>query len=310
MFLTYISGVVAGLTPCTVSLIPIFLYRFGIWSGEKKQKAQILNISLFITGFLINMTLIGLGIQYLTQSNFANILKLILGSIFIILGILQLTQSLSLNFVKKVINPFLLGLIMPLSISLSPCVLPIFSTILSSGITSQKAFIKLISFSLGLISPGILSALIGNIFLKTIRNISGILEKFENYLGIILIFSGIYMNFQTLHITKLDIILGGIFWITVSILGFYSLFNKKISKIYKIGNILIITAYLILGYLFLSNCYKLSDNSTEINKFQCHHQEECEVCRKCGWLFSIAALSATSGYIIKKKGVKFKIKKS
>lgn len=301
MFTAFISGIATALTPCTIVLIPIFLYRFGIW-GEKETKINLRALLLTIFGFLISLLIIGITFHHISNSQFFNLVKLILGTTFIIIGVLQLTGNLNLNFTHPTSNSFLLGAVLPWTISFSPCVLPIFTAFLSSESSDGITYLKILSFGTGILTPAFSVALFGNKLFEVFKKGSRGLAFIERFSGLIIIGAGIYLNFQMLDIRDMDILVAGIlFGLVILGLAYYVLFVKQ--KI-TISNLLIIFSITLMWFAFTYNCYnktahtqRITNNSSS-EALICDLEKSCEACNRCAILFSVAAIIGSTGYVV------------
>lgn len=306
MITSYISGIIATLTPCTVVIIPIFLYRFGIW-GENKSKNYWLSILKTILGFFLSLIVIGVFFEKFSNGNLSSIFRLTLGTIIIAGGVLQLAGMIHFKGMSNVSNTFVLGLVLPWIISFSPCVLPIFLAMVANSSMSGKFLLSIISFGFGILSPALLSALMGKTIFDLLKKTTQVIAKLEKYSGFLMIGSGIYLNFQTLSIVKLDIIITSVFFslIILGIAYFTFIVQKQIRK----SSILILIGFVILWISVVFNCYSsilenpiTGNYMNEVVSCQQYADEPCEICNRCATLFSIAALFGASGYIMSQGG--------
>ncbi|MCA9378866.1 hypothetical protein KC640_00405 [Candidatus Dojkabacteria bacterium] len=201
-----IAGVIAAFTPCILALIPLFLYRFGIWGepGKHDWKRVVREIGLLLIGYFVSFALSGVVFQQLTNSNFVNATRLTLGLLLLLIGVFQLFGYISVQFINKFSNPLAIGLALPFVISFSPCVLPYFSTLIA-GSLSANSVINFTLFGVGILLPAILIALLGKFALGTLRRSQPILHKIEKFSGLLIIFSGFYLATQLVQVTRLDI---------------------------------------------------------------------------------------------------------
>lgn len=320
MITSFIAGIAAALTPCTVVLIPIFLYRFGITVDSSQLTAEDRNIKLrwitakkflglvqVVAGFLLSLIIIGLLFDQIASSEFFNVLRLVLGTTFIIIGVLQLAGQFNFTSIKRIANPFLLGLILPWVLSFSPCVIPIFSALISSQLSNGEIYLKLLAFGVGLLTPAILTALLGTKLFEFMKKASRSLVVIEKLSGVIIIVSGIYLNFQVLQLRSLDIVISGlIFAVLILLATYYSIF---IRQHVKISNVLIFTSVLLLWGIFTFNCYNETSHTKDVEN-EIHSsdtatciagEEKCEACTRCAVLYSLSASIGATGYVIANK---------
>jgi len=307
MLASYISGIVATLTPCTIVIIPVFIYRFGLYA-EKNSKKLIKELFLTLFGFILGLFVTALLFNQLLNSPLNNLLRLILGTAFIILGVLQLANKFSLNLIKNYSNSLVLGFVLPWAISFSPCVLPFFATIVAGGIDSGEIFIRISMFGLGLLSPAILVSIMGNRMMQMMKKTTPFMGKIEKYSGVLLIGTGIYLNFEILNIRTLDITIATIFFSILILFAAYTIFIK--NKLINIPNILMFISFGILSYIFFNHCYGKTTHNPDTLKpipgvtssyqmSQCGAKTgECEVCNRCATLFTVAAFIGSAGYLL------------
>ncbi len=303
MITAFITGIATALTPCTIVIIPIFLYRFGIW-GKDESKILFKDIFLTIFGFMISLMSVGIIFEYVINSNIFNAVRLILGTLFIILGVLQIFNKLNINIVTKSSNSFVLGLLFPWVLSFSPCVLPIFTAFLSSQISTGQIIIKLLVFGLGVLTPAILISVIGNRLFEIFKKGSKAFYLIEKFSGVIIVLSGIYLNFQLLDIKSLDIAISSMIFLFIIIFSAYLVFIKQ--RRINLANILMFLSFLILWGTFSFNCYNeamhrqtLNSIRLDINQYSCVRDNgNCKECMRCAKLFSLSAILGSIGFVI------------
>lgn len=314
MLAAFISGIATALTPCTIVIIPIFLYRYGIW-GNKDKKILVKDILLVLFGFIASFLLIGLVFDRISNSDFYNLVRLLLGTAFIVMGVLQFAGKFSINILNKVSNSFVLGFLLPWTLSFSPCVLPIFSAFLALNVSEGVIYIKLLIYALGILTPGVLVAILGNKLFEFMKRSGKAFSLIEKLSGIIIIVSGVYLNFQILDIRQMDIIIAGITFALVLLVSGYIVF--VIQKKTTLSSVLMFLSIFILWIIFIFNCYKEtlpinSSNQKVLAKevVSCGLQEEpCEICKRCATLFSIAAILGGSGYLLSQSNIRSKFPK-
>ncbi len=203
--ITFLEGVIAFISPCMLPLLPIYISYFA--GGEENSKKTIKNAVGFVLGFTIVFVILGafagtLGGLLVKYSKWINIVA---GGIIVIfglsyMGIIRLSfLSKSSNFEYKQKEPgFLSSAIFGIifSIGWTPCVGAFLGSALMLAATSQESFkgvLMLLSFSMGLGIPFIISALI----LDKLKGVFNFIKK--NYKtiniisGILLIILGIAM---------------------------------------------------------------------------------------------------------------------
>lgn len=203
--LSFSAGLISFLSPCVLPLVPAYIsYITGTTIDEiatKKTKLYVLYRAIgFVVGFSIIFILMGASITSLGKIFITNqaIFKKIAGILIFIFG-LHTTGILKIKFFyyEKRLLPFKntnsnLGAIlmgMAFAAGWTPCVGPILSSILlyaSSFQTINKGILLLLSYSLGLGVPFVLTAI-------AIESLSVKLKKLNKYLKLISVLSGLLM---------------------------------------------------------------------------------------------------------------------
>jgi cytochrome c biogenesis protein CcdA len=312
----YLTGLTAGLTPCTVVIYPLFLYRFGVW-GDKKSKVLIEEILFTLVGFLLSLVLSGLIFEFLSKSEVFNALRLIIGTLLVVLGVLQLAGKFSVNVFKRITSPFLLGFTLPFVLSFSPCVFPFFTSLLSASLSGGTVLVNILAFGVGLISPALLMAFLGNRILNLAKKGGKLFYYVEKFSGLIVIFSGIYLSLQILEIKSLDIVFASVFFgVFILLAAYYSFWVKRR---FNLANFLMFLAVLILWFVFSFHCYTSAVN--EVRDFEFQYQygksvatsqcsgepENCPLCQRCALLFGLAALVGSGGFVISERSSKRRV---
>lgn len=239
----YIAGLIAAFTPCMLVLIPIFLYRFGLWgnnvTGKRKSKL-FAELALLLAGFFISFILSGIAFERLLGSDYVNITRLFVGSLLVFLGILQFRGSVDFTIISKLTNPFLLGLVLPWIISFSPCVLPFVSTLLISSETSSivdfSVVTRFVLFGAGILTPSIVIAIVGNYGLGVAKTLSKKLRYIDKIAPVLLILAGFYLSSQMVYLTSKDVLIVGLLWISIILYIFYRVFLKSGGKYSTVWN--------------------------------------------------------------------------
>ena len=205
--ITFIEGIVIFVSPCMLPMLPIyFSYMIG-QDGDSKKKTTLINSLGFVLGFTI--IFVTLGALAGTLGSFLIIYKTplnIISGLFIILlglnfvGAIKipfLNRSFKLNIKRKGHGFFptlLLGMVF--SIGWTPCVGPLLSTALLQASTTGSVFhgvFLLLSFSLGLGVPFIVSALLIDNLKKTFNFLKKHTSIVNLISGVFLIIIGILM---------------------------------------------------------------------------------------------------------------------
>lgn len=266
----FLAGVLAVITPCVVVLIPIFLYRFGIW-GEpvegRNWRTTAKELAFLVSGFLISFAIAGLALESLTNSQYVNVTRLILGLGLILTGSLLLSGSLRFNLVNRFSHPFLVGGTLPWIISFSPCVLPFLSlTLTSASSNTGSALLKFVLFGIGILTPPIVIALLGNWILHHIKRASGWLVGLERISPIFLIISGFILILEIVNLTKWDIyVTNGFFVIVFFSVSVYILRDRANRSLTNL--VYLIIYWMILGYV-VNNLPNLVTNTNILSSDQ------------------------------------------
>lgn len=203
--ITFLEGIIAFISPCMLPLLPIYISYFA--GGQENSKKTIKNAIGFILGFTVVFVLLGafagtLGSILVRYSKWINIVA---GGIIIVfglsyMGIIRLSLlSKSSNLEYKRLEPrflssALFGIIF--SIGWTPCVGAFLGSALMLAATSQEGYkgvLMLLSFSMGLGIPFIISALILDKLKGVFDFIKRNYKKINIISGVLLIILGIAM---------------------------------------------------------------------------------------------------------------------
>jgi cytochrome c-type biogenesis protein len=211
LFIAFFAGLASFLSPCILPLVPAFLsYLSGVSIAEaqKSSKARLtvfLNSVFFVLGFSLVFSVLGILLNG-ALSSVGYIIRIWLsriGGIIIIIFGLYLTKLISIPFLEKeyriaakktfkisYLNSFVFGL--AFATGWTPCIGAILGSILTlAAVSSQKAFILLLAYSLGLSLPFLISGLFISGMQKVISRYSKEMYYINIGVGIILIILGI-----------------------------------------------------------------------------------------------------------------------
>ncbi len=315
IIVSFTSGIIAAFTPCVIVLIPLVLYKFF-----KKEKKQIKEFILLVLGFLTSYILLSIIIASLFTSIIQNGIKLGFGLLFLTLGVLALMEKINpLNF-SIIKNSFLLGSIFALLTSLSPCSLPYLGIIISLS-NKTKIFISILFFGIGLLTPSILFAILGQKIINFASHSKKIFYIINRLMSIVLVGAGIYLMLSIKSIGPADVyaslvLLALVFFIIIK--SFFIINNFTDLK--KISNILLLVALVLIIITTVWQCnntikynYTLKNNnnfftdqvlqksnieSTSIEHVCRMGSQHCQVCQKCIRIFSLSFILGIIGILL------------
>lgn len=202
------AGFLSFFSPCILPLIPVYvLYLFSQKGGRLK------NSLLFVLGFSIVFVVLGMTAAAVGSvfSGYSFVLKKIAAIVIVLMGLVML--DLSPDFLKRLfipiqgkgnldINPSPLILGMVLSISWTPCVGPVLTSILSMAAISEtflKGAMLLLIYSMGFAVPFLISSFL----IDRLKTFFGMLNRYsraiEYFTGALLIAFGILAFFDKIN---------------------------------------------------------------------------------------------------------------
>jgi len=201
------AGLISFLSPCVLPLIPGYIsYISGSTLNEliEKKNVNLIPIVLFTVGFSIVFVIFGAASTYLGQALLQNSyeLRIAAGLIIVILSlhIIGIINLKFLNYEKRIetkknnnfYSPILIG--MAFAFGWTPCIGPILGSILVLAATEEninRGIFLLISYSMGLALPFILSGYLIQKFLIFSKNFKNNINLVSKIGGIILLITGI-----------------------------------------------------------------------------------------------------------------------
>ena len=209
LVISFLGGVLASLSPCSLSVLPIVVGYVGGYSEESGFKT-FLQLLSFVLGLSAVLTVIGI-ICALGGRAFVSIggayCVLFVASVILLfglnlLGVIQFNLPVIVKQMPKgdahslFIYPFILGALFALAAT--PCSTPILVGIMSFASLSANlvyAALMLFMFSLG---QGLIIILAGvfTSFVKKVRVFSGVSEVFLKIMGVLLVISAFYIYFS------------------------------------------------------------------------------------------------------------------
>jgi len=201
------AGLLSFLSPCVLPLIPGYIsYISGNSFNEliENKKVNIIPIILFTVGFSIVFIVFGAASTFLGQVLLqnSNELRIAAGLIIIILSLhiigvinikfLNYEKRIQTNSNTKFYSPILIG--MAFAFGWTPCIGPILGSILILAATEEslnKGISLLLSYSLGLAIPFILSGYLIQKFLIFSKSFKKNITLVSRVGGIILLITGV-----------------------------------------------------------------------------------------------------------------------
>ena len=201
------AGLISFLSPCVLPLIPGYIsYISGSSLNEliEKKKINLIPIILFTLGFSLVFIIFGAASTFLGQVLLQNSyeLRIAAGLLIVILSlhIIGVINLKFLNYEKRIetnsntnfYSPILIG--MAFAFGWTPCIGPILGSILVLAATEEsinKGIMLLISYSLGLALPFILSGYLIQKFLMFSKNFKKNINLVSKIGGFILLITGI-----------------------------------------------------------------------------------------------------------------------
>ena len=201
------AGLISFLSPCVLPLIPGYIsYISGSSLNEliEKKNVNIFPIILFTIGFSVVFIIFGAASTFLGKVLLQNSyeLRIFAGLIIIVLSLhiigfinikfLNYEKRIEANISKNFFSPILIG--MAFAFGWTPCIGPILGSILILASTEESlamGILLLLSYSIGLAIPFILSGYLIQRFLIFSKNFKKNINKVSKIGGIILLITGI-----------------------------------------------------------------------------------------------------------------------
>lgn len=203
-FLTFLEGVISFISPCMLPLLPVYVTYFA--AGNKEDKKGIFSRAFaFVLGFTLIFSLLGLfaGTIGVFLRRYSTAVNIVSGLIVIFFGLSYL-EIIPLKFLKGIkgthdagnfISAFVFGMIY--SVSLTPCVGAFLGSALMLAASSSgmlKGLLLLLTYSLGLGIPFILSAVLLERLGGAFRFIKSHYKVINTVCGVFLILVGAAMS--------------------------------------------------------------------------------------------------------------------
>lgn len=215
----FVEGVLTFISPCILPLLPLYLTYFGAESSKETARQESSNVlkkaTLFVLGFTLVFTSLSLFVNSIGRFVLVHqqIIGWIAGGLIILFGIDQIFGNrFSARLVpiqtgtnRSLMNPFVFGVLF--AITWTPCVGVYLASALALSLTAQnygQSVLMLLTYSLGLGIPFILSALLIDESTRIMDFLKPHLSGLQKLSGILLVLFGIALatgyiyNFITL----------------------------------------------------------------------------------------------------------------
>ena len=167
--ITFLEGIISFISPCMLPMLPIYISYFA--GGSESRRRVLLRSVCFVLGFTVTFSLLGLFAGTLGSflMRYHTAVNIVTGSIVILFGLSYL-EVINLPFFKGMkggmkingaFSAFIFGMVY--SISLTPCVGAFLGSAImlaSSSSTAVTGLLLLVTYSLGLGIPFIISAVL------------------------------------------------------------------------------------------------------------------------------------------------------
>lgn len=210
IFASFIGGILASLSPCSLAMLPLIVGYVGGYSKETPFKT-FLQLCCFILGTAIVFTAIGI-ICALTGSVFASALggyfTLIIASLLLVMGLKLLNildfeaptiiKAMPTNSTNSIfLYPILLGI--TFALAGTPCSTPILAGIMAFAAIGKNLSLAILMLFLFALGQGIILILAG-LFTSSIKNMKS-LAKFTEILlkisGVLLVGVACFLYWKT-----------------------------------------------------------------------------------------------------------------
>lgn len=206
---SFLGGVIASISPCSLAMLPIIIGYIGGYS-EDKPLMTFFKMLMFILGTAVVFTTIGIICAVTGKvfiSFFGSYFGLIIGSFLIVMG-LKLMDILDFDFpviIKAIpkndggyafLYPFLIGMVFALAGT--PCSTPILAGIMAFASVSENILFAVLMLFLFALGQGIILILAG-VFTSTVKNMQSFMKISEILLKIsggLLVLSGLYIFYK------------------------------------------------------------------------------------------------------------------
>ena len=201
--LTFLEGIISFISPCMLPMLPVYISYFAGGDTEKKS-VLFLRVLAFVFGFTAIYAALGLSAGFIGSFliSFKTAVNIVFGLLMVFFGLCYL-EVIKLGFLKgiknavkaeSIISAFVFGIIF--SVSQTSCTgvfLGSALTLAANSGTAPKGVMLLVSYSLGMGIPFLLSALLLNRLKKAFSFIKRHYRVINTVCGIFLIAVGVLM---------------------------------------------------------------------------------------------------------------------
>lgn len=209
LIISFIGGVLASISPCSLAMLPLIIGYIGGYSNETPART-FLQLCCFILGTAIVFSIIGI-ICALTGSVFASVFggyfTLIIASILLILGlklfglldfeIPTIIKAMPQNKNNSVfLYPVLLG--MTFALGGTPCSTPILAGIMAFAAMGKNLGLAIIMLFLFALGQGVIIILAG-LFTSGLKNMKSMAKYTEfglKFSGLLLLIAAVYLYWK------------------------------------------------------------------------------------------------------------------
>lgn len=213
LIISFLGGILASISPCSIGIIPLIVGYVGGYGDEKNKVKTFVQLCSFVFGLAVVLSVIGVlcaigGNVFVAIGG--NYWILFLASFILIMGLnllglieLQLSPIVKRfpkgNSASLFVYPFLIGILF--AFAASPCSTPILAGIMSFATLTKNIFtasLMLLCFSLG---QGVIVILAGMFtsFLKGMKSNAHISEFLMKFSGVLLIFAALIIYLKIFY---------------------------------------------------------------------------------------------------------------
>ncbi len=212
LFASFLGGVIASVSPCSLAMLPIIVGYVGGYSKESHLKTAV-QVIFFILGMSVIFSIIGI-ICALTGKVLGSFtggyFTVFIASLLLIMG-LKLTDILDFEFPviikqlpandghKTFLYPFILGIVFALAGT--PCSTPILASIMAFASYSENLSLSVLMLFLFSFGQGII-LLVAALFtsgIKKMKQFAGASDAILKICGLLLIIAAIYLFYKSFH---------------------------------------------------------------------------------------------------------------